>query len=295
LQSEIKELKGYIESLKQIVAEKDKIIQLQGIKMKEVLYSDDMSRVKMLKNDYELLSKLANPHSHKKGIPSQAAMGNMDKLEDIRNIGFKYGRNTQNMKKPNSKKRSPNNYNRDDYMSVQDKVGETGNFFSKKSRSLYQNSLQPKNAASITSLGTNPNLLAFANNNRRHPTFGGQMDESIQFETMKQMNDVSPKKKKLKIKKGNSTRRSSLKPESEEIKADNQPGMHPMINDNSAESMSNPGESTNFSVINPVSVLEDRKLSHNPSQIDIEAKHQPKMQIIDENSSKGSPKKVNNT
>jgi len=37
--------------------------------MKEVLYADEDKRIKMLKDDFETLSKLANPNIHKRGIP----------------------------------------------------------------------------------------------------------------------------------------------------------------------------------------------------------------------------------
>jgi hypothetical protein len=116
--NETKVLNDYINRLKTIIAEKDKIIQLQGIKMKEVLYANNKTRVTMLKEDFEVLSKLANPNTHKKGIPT-ISKGKMNKLEDHRDLEHKYGRNA-NLKMSKSKKKVSPNYTRLDYMPVKD-------------------------------------------------------------------------------------------------------------------------------------------------------------------------------
>lgn len=116
-QNEIRDLNQLIANLKLVIAEKDKIIQLQGIKMKEVLYAGEEHKINMLKQDFEVLSKLANPDQHKRGIP-MAARPNMEKLEDLRYLEHKYGRNTTLKNSPGSRHLIANNYSRLDYLPV---------------------------------------------------------------------------------------------------------------------------------------------------------------------------------
>lgn len=116
LQNEIQKLNNSIGNLKLVIAEKDKIIQLQGIKMKEVLYADEDQKINMLKEDFEVLSKLANPDLHKKGIPVVSRL-NMEKLDDMRYLEHKYGRNNKLKNSPASRHQL-NNYPRLDYLPV---------------------------------------------------------------------------------------------------------------------------------------------------------------------------------
>ena len=90
-QSEAKKMKREMDSLKRLIKEKDRMIMFQGLKLKEVLFADDQKRVLLLQNEFEELSKLANPDMHQRGIPSMT-MGNEEKLGYARNLEHKYGK-----------------------------------------------------------------------------------------------------------------------------------------------------------------------------------------------------------
>jgi hypothetical protein len=91
--------------------------------MKEVLWARDEDKVNLLRDDFEVLSKLANPDNHKRGIPSIQKM-NMERLEDYRELEHKYGRNTA-MKVSPGNKGSGSNYKRLDYLQIRNTFDST--------------------------------------------------------------------------------------------------------------------------------------------------------------------------
>ena len=74
-----------------LIKEKDKEIKLQGLKLKDLLYADEAQKEHILRHDFEIISKLAHPHSHKKGVPN-VTDDNMKMLEKQRDLEHKYGK-----------------------------------------------------------------------------------------------------------------------------------------------------------------------------------------------------------
>jgi hypothetical protein len=50
---EIKKYMDVADNLRQIIKEKDKIIMLTGLKLKELIQGDENTRLRMLENDFE--------------------------------------------------------------------------------------------------------------------------------------------------------------------------------------------------------------------------------------------------
>lgn len=88
--------------LRQVIMEKDKLIRLQGVKMREVLYANDSTKVNMLKNEFEALSKLANPEMHIRGVPSISHL-NKERMELLQELGQAFGKNNT-IQTPSGKK-----------------------------------------------------------------------------------------------------------------------------------------------------------------------------------------------